>query len=387
MDKIKSILVIAGEHSGDELGEEILIQLKSKLKSMGPVKFYGTGGEKLAKQGVELIENINNMMVVGLLRILKSYKKLLNLIKNIIKITVTKKIKLAILIDYPGFNLKLAAKLKEKGIHIIFIVSPQIWAWHYSRIKTIKKNVDLMLTLFPFEAEIYKKENINSEFIGHPLIYRINKNILKEKTLNEFNLNKNKEIIGLLPGSRPSEIKALLPVMLETANVIYKKYPKYIFLIAGINKKMEEFILENLSKYPDLPIKYVYGSTYNVMKNSSMLLVASGTATLEAAYFRKPMVVVYITNWLTAIVGSIVVRVPYFCIVNVLAQKMIVPELFQTEVTVENLVKSLESFIKDKNYVKQINIELEKVIKNLEVENPAKIAAQKITQYIKTIKN
>ncbi len=380
----KSILIIAGEHSGDILGAEIISEFKKLNKTVGTYKFYGVGGEMLRKQEVELIESIDNMMMVGLVDLLKSYKRMRTLVKNILHLTQVKKIKLAILVDYPGFNLYLANKLKEKNIRVIFIVSPQLWAWRYGRIKKIKKNVDLMLYLFPFEKEIYEKENIKSEHIGHPLVFRIEETLKKEKPLpTKYTSPKAKPIIGLFPGSRTNEIKYLLPKMLEAAQSIHLKYPHYLFLIAGLKNQMESYILAEMKNYHKLPIEYISSSSLRIMKASSILIVASGTVTLEAAYFKKPMLIIYITNWLSMIIGSAFIQIPFLGIVNILAKKMIVPELFQVEVTAKNITSLVELFIKNKSYAKKTSMELEKITNNLAQKNPAKKAANSIVNFIK----
>ena len=373
----KPVLIIAGEHSGDLLGAELM----DALASFGIRKFIGTGGVFMLQKGLHIYEHIENMNIVGLIEAFRAYRRLKALADLIIAQALEQKVELAILIDYPGFNLRLAAKLRQTGIRVIYMVSPQIWAWHYSRIKTIKKNVDLMLPLFPFEELIYRAEGVECHCIGHPLVDRIPREIIKEKKLPIPKKNV-KLTIGILPGSRSNEIRYLLDDMLQAAKLLGKDYKNCRFLIAGVSTRWESLIVKKLEKHKDLACEYYIGSSLRIMQASDLLLVASGTATLEGLYFRKPMVLVYRTGWLNTFIASLVTRSRFIGIVNILARRQIIPELLQTEVNPENIYQAAKEIIENNTYRQKIKRELEYVRQQLSAGKPATKAALYIMRYL-----
>ena len=380
-DLERSILIVAGEHSGDMLGAELL----KFFHQVGFQNFIGTGGDLMRKVGMQIIEKVENMTVCGVVEAIHYYPRLKKLIKNLYAEANKNKVKIAILIDYPGFNLRLAKMLKKQGVHVVYVVSPQIWAWHYSRIKKIKIYVDLMLVLFPFEKEIYQKEGILSFCIGHPLIHRIPKQISQERkkeNLPSLVKSKNKLIIALLPGSRSQEIRLLLPDMINATAIIRKYYPNTHFYLAGVNKQEESFILDTLQKNKSLGIEYIFERALSIIQASNIVIVASGTATLEVAWLKKPMVILYRSHFLNILIASCVMRVRHLGIVNLLTKKKIVPELLGSEVTPENISQAVMHYIKDAEYSKRVVEDLTKVNKKLGDGNPAKQAVRYIIDYL-----
>ncbi len=368
------ILIIAGEHSGDLLGGELV----KNLRSLGFTNFFGTGGHLMEKQGVDLLERVENMTTVGVIDALKAYKKLKKLAKELYAQVLARGIQTAILIDYPGFNLRFAPKLKKMGIRVIYMVSPQLWAWHYSRIKIIKKNIELMLVLFPFEEEMYTREGVKSHCIGHPSLYRLPLQLIKEKSLYGELASirkKNWYTIGLFPGSRSSEIKAHLSDMLQAADLFHKEFPKSCFLVAGVNTQMESYIRNVLKKYTHIPIVYDIGRSLRMMEESDVLIMASGTVVLEGTYFKKPMLVVYRTGWINFFIASIVLRVRCLNMINILAQKQIVSEFLQSEITPKTIYIALKDMLQNKEYKDKISEELWLIYKSLTMKNPARKAA------------
>lgn len=378
------LLIIAGEHSGDLLGAELL----RSLAHLGFSEFVGTGGASMEAQKLETIESIENMTVAGLVEALGLYSRLKKLAKNLCKLARVRKIKTAVLIDYPGFNLRFAAMLKKIGIRVIYLVSPQIWAWNYLRIRRIKKNVDLMLPLFAFEEKIYKKEGVPCHWVGHPLFYHIPRRLAKEQSLagdrdrGFFLRRAGKLNIGILPGSRSNEIKRLLGPMLEAAQLLYEKYPHSCFFLGGVNEKMEDWIKTKLANYARLPIVYYCKRSLRIMEACDVLILASGTASLEAAYFKKPMLILYYSHWIDALLASFFLRVPHLGIVNILLQRQIVPELLQTEITPKNIFQALEQLVEDKNYRRRIIKDLSLMREQLGCGNPARKAARCIADFV-----
>ncbi len=379
----KPVLIIAGEASGDLLGSELILA----LRSYGFSQFIGTGGTAMANMGVELIEKVENMSVMGLIDALKIYRRLRALAKKLLQIAIKRQVKLAILIDYPGFNLRLSPMLKKNGIQVIYLVSPQLWAWKYKRIFTIKKNVNLMLPLFSFEEEMYQRQNILCHSIGHPLTERIHSQLLKEKKLREDIRKKRKNekmlTVGLFPGSRYSEVTMLLNDIIKAVKLLHQEYPRVRFLLSDINCKLTTFIQKELETHPELPIEYYFGCSLRIIQASDILIVSSGTVTLEAAYFRKPMVILYKLSWINLLIFSIFVRMRYFGIVNLLARKQVAPELFQTEITPQNIANSTKKFIEDPVYTKTIVKELDFVRKELGSNKPSRQAARYIVNFLK----
>ncbi len=378
--KASPLLLLAGEHSGDLMGGELL----GALHSLGYHSFFGTGGQSMAAQGLELLEDIENMSVVGLVEALGAYPYFKRLSRRLLQEAQKRRIKCAILIDYPGFNLAFAAMLKAQGIQVIYLVSPQIWAWHFSRIHKIKANVDLMLTLFPFEEKIYQNYGVEAYCIGHPLIYRLPRQLLKEKQLPASQSSGKKSLvhIGILPGSRSSEVKRLLPIMLKAASLIHKKHPACRFLIGGINQQLEKYIRQQLSLFPKLPAEYYFASSLRIMQLSKVLVMASGTVSLEASYFKKAMVVLYRTSWINALLISLAARLSCISMPNLLARRHTVPELLQTEVTPSNIMRSVEAFLVNPSYMREVTKELGYVRDKLGTGNPAQKAALHINTFL-----
>ncbi len=369
------ILVIAGEHSGDLLGGDIVHQ----LQLLGYLKFFGTGGSHMASRGVEIIEDVNSLTVVGYVEGLKNYRRLKKLAELLIELARERGVKQAILVDYPGFNLTFAAMLKAIGVQTIQVVGPQIWAWNYGRIRKIKKNIDLMLVLYEFEVKIYQSEGVAVEWIGHPIIRRIPDKLRKEKALAPF----SGLTVGLLPGSRRSEVSRLLGVLLESAELLTKKYKKIRFLLPNVNPELEEYILSQLQPYSHLKIEYFSDMSLRVMKSSDLLLIASGTATLEGAYFRKPMVIVYRVGTLNFLLASLLVRIPFIGLPNILAGKEVALELLQSEVTAENIFQEACRIIDDKEYHRKIVRSLTDLRMRMGDGDPALYAARAIDRVIR----
>jgi len=369
------LLIVAGEHSGDLLGGETILA----LKKLGYDSFLGTGGDAMKAAGAELLETVESMTIIGFVEALKAYPRLKKLALRLADAAQERGVTSAILIDYPGFNLRLAAMLKERGIRVVYLVSPQIWAWHYSRINKIRQYVDLMLTLFPFEKEMYDAEGVESFCIGHPMVFRIPRELRKSKALRFKN---KKPIIGLLPGSRGSEISRLLPPMLEAARLLHEDFPKALFLIPGVNPRYENFIREKIAAYPDLPLEYLEGESLRIMATSDVLLLASGTASLEAAFFKKPMVIAYRVGLFNYFIASLVARTRFVGLPNLLAREQVARELLMDEANGENMAQEVARLLNDSGYRGKILRELTFVRKQIGSGNPAARAARRIHRFI-----
>jgi len=335
--------IIAGEASGDLHGANLMKYLKEKDPD---ASFRFWGGDKMNAQGGSLVKHINNLAFMGFWEVLINLKKIL---KNIsfCKADILKwNPDAVILIDYPGFNLRIAEHAKKHGIKVIYYISPQLWAWKQSRIKKIKRYVDKMLVILPFEKNFYKKFNYEVDFVGHPLIDAL-ENEKKKFTNTENFLAKNhltsKPVIAILPGSRKQEISKMLKIMSQVVSY----FPGYQFLIAGISSYSPSFY-EKFTKNSNVNI--VYDQTYQLLQSSSAAIVASGTATLETALFNIPQVVCYKAGKISYFIARKLVNVKYISLVNLIMDKMIVKELIQKEFNPDSLKKELTKLLNETQY-------------------------------------
>ncbi len=370
----RPVLVIAGEHSGDLLGGDLVAELRQR----GYSEFFGTGGPHMEQAGVELLEHVDNLAIIGFVEVIKAYRRLKALADRILEEARRRNAGFAVLVDYPGFNLRLAKMLQAEGIRVVFLASPQIWAWKYGRIHTIRENINLMLPLFKFEKEMYDREGVPCEWIGHPLISRVPRRLRREETLPLK--VQARPVIGLVPGSRRSEITRLLPSMLEATRVLREKYPKARFLLAGVEERQAPIITRILDDYPDVKdeVELYYGRSLRIMEASDVLMIASGTATLEGAFFRTPMVLLYRISLLNLLIAPFVIRTRFIGIVNLLARRQTILELIQSEVTGDNIVREVERILEDRKYREGIVAELDYVRRELGRGNPAVHAADAI---------
>ncbi|MBW0433881.1 lipid-A-disaccharide synthase [Leptospira yasudae] len=385
------ILMLAGEHSGDLLGGELIRELK---KNFPDLETFGVGGERMIEEGFTSIESMEELSIIGFSAILFKYRFLKTLIGRLLNVAVERNCTHAILIDYPGFNLRLAKELKKLGITVIFYVSPQLWAWKFNRIYTIRDNIDLMLVLFPFEKEIYDKYGVPCEFVGHPLAVRLREKIRKEAAIPEPEDKTHfHSTITLMPGSRSGEIRRILNDLLETAGRLSDHYEnekkKIRFLLPNINQKEEVFILEQIelakTKYPNLKIEYLFDRSLRAIEASDLVLVTSGTATLEVAYFEKPMIILYKVSMFTYVIGSLFIRTPHIGLVNILSGKEICRELVQAECTPPHIVEESIALLENKKYRSKTIDEIRKVKEALGSENSSRHASREITKLIKGI--
>ncbi|MBU1871756.1 MAG: lipid-A-disaccharide synthase, partial [Candidatus Omnitrophica bacterium] len=314
----KKILIIAGEASSDLHAADLVKEIRELLPS---VEFFGLGGERMQKAGVKLYDNIVELAVVGFIEVLKNIGKFKAIFDNILTQVDELKPEIAVLIDYPGFNLRLAKELKKRNIPVIYYISPQIWAWGKNRIYLIKKLVRRMIVLFRFEEEIYKKAGIPVNFVGHPFLDI-------PRYASRLAIPENKTTLALLPGSRELEVRRLLPVMLESAKLILKKIPDSQFILLYSSSVKREIFEEILKGY-ELPLYIFTDKTYEGLNSSDFALIASGSATLESSVLEKPFVVLYKVSALSWLLLRMIIKLPYIGLVNIVAGKKIIEEFIQ----------------------------------------------------------
>jgi lipid-A-disaccharide synthase len=338
------ILVSAGEESGDLYASLLVKEIKKQRKDAEIIAF---GGERVKKAGADLKVNLLKIAIIGFWEVVLNIFSIISILAKTSKILKQEKPDLLIVIDFPGFHLWLIEKARKAGVKkIIYWITPQIWAWDYDRIKTIKKYCDLCIVAFPFEKKIFEKEKIPVMYFGHPIteIIKINKSHRTGKKTN----------IGIFPGSRESEVKSFLPDILKACVLIKKDVPDAQFTLFK-SKTIEHKTINNfLEKFKDLGVKTLDGSD---LRNRSILdaaIVKSGTVTLENALLGIPMVVVYRVSVISYLITKMLIKVKFIALPNVIAGKMIVPELIQHNFTPEKICTEINRILKDRKYVNSI---------------------------------
>jgi lipid-A-disaccharide synthase len=330
--------IISGEASGDLHGSNLMKALTEKDKN-AEIRFWG--GDLMQKVGGTMVKHYRDLAFMGFAEVLMNIRTILNNIKLCKKDIFQFKPDVLILIDYPGFNMRIAEFAKKQGINVHYYISPQIWAWKENRIKKIKKDVDFMYVILPFEKDFYeKKHNFPVHFVGHPLIDAIsNRKQVDEHTFREKYGLSNKPIIALLPGSRKQEIKKMLSVMLKMAD----KFEGYQFVIAGAPSQDYNFYQQFINKDN---VKFISNKTYDLLSVSYAAIVTSGTATLETAIFKIPEIVCYKTSWISYQIGKNLIDLKFISLVNLIMNKEVVKELIQNDFNEINLEKELKRILK-----------------------------------------
>jgi lipid-A-disaccharide synthase len=338
----KRVLIIAGEASGDLYGANLVKAIRAVDPS---IYFFGVGGSHMQEAGVRLLRHAEEMAVVGL----PGAKRLFTIIEAFREVSanlIHRRPDLVILIDYPEFNLMVAGRAKRLGIPVMYYVSPQIWAWRSGRINTIRGRVDRMAVILPFEEKLYQQAGVNASFVGHPLLDLIALENEGGSLDRRYAKNGSRRLIGLLPGSRVSEVSRLLPIMLDTAALLVDMIPKVHFLVPLASTISREQINPYLNGR-DLPLTVVTDSTYEVIRACELIVAASGTVTLEAAILGTPLVVVYKVNPLTYWLGKRLVKVNHVALANIIAGETVVPELIQHELTPERVAREAINIFND----------------------------------------
>ena len=346
--------IIAAEHSGDRLGSKLI----ESLQNYFDLDLYGLGGPEVTSCGVTTPVGIDyqDLHVMGLIDPLINLPKLLLIRKKLSKLFISNDIDIFIGVDSPDFNMFFHKKLKPKNIKTIQVVSPSVWGWRENRIHSIQAYVDLTMCLFKFECDFYDEKNMQSFFLGHPFSQLKPKN--SDETISKYSLDNSKEFIGILPGSRESEISQLMPVYIEAAKKLFQINPNSYFLIPAANKKLAEMI--KLTKgIEDIPFKLSIDSAQDFLGLSSISIVTSGTASLEAAVLGSVPIICYKTNTLNYAILSRLVKTPFVGLPNLLLQEHVFPELIQNNLTPDLIVRSFSKISSEpeqyRTYLSKIN--------------------------------
>jgi len=376
----KDLFIIAGENSGDLHGSNLVKEL---LKLDPSLRISGIGGSQMRQAGVNLLANIvDRLAIIGFTGVIKNADRLFRLYRKVIHFLDDVRPAAVILIDYPGFNFKVMRAAKKRGIPVVYYIMPQVWAWHRSRIYTLKELTERLLVVFPFEKKLCESVNIKQvRYVGHPLLDVMNLTMTREEVFAKFNFDPKKKLIGLLPGSRKPEIDRLLPAMLGAAERIQKALPDVQFALPRASSIKPELIQYYLST-ANVEVRMVDAFRYNVRSAMDFALVKSGTSTLETAILGCPMVVVYKVSFIAWIIGKSVVKLPYIGLVNIIAGEMLVPELLQNEATPMNIADKTIEMLQDEKRLDGVRYALKKVTEKLGGPGASRRAAENVLEVI-----
>ena len=367
----KKILIVAGEASSDLHAASLIREIKALTAG---VEFFGLGGKRMQKAGAKLYFNIADLALVGFVDVIKNFKKFRFIFKQLLKEIEALQPDLAILIDYPGFNLRLADQLKKRNIPVFYYISPQIWAWGKNRIHLIKKVVRRMIVIFKFEEELYRKHGIAVDFIGHPFLDIV-------KPLNPLNIPEAKVTLALLPGSREGEVRLILPLMLESARLIQERIPNSQFIILRSTTVKQELFKKITAAYK-LPLYVFDDRTYEGLAACDFALVASGSVTLESTILEKPFAILYKVNWLNWLISRPLIKVPYIGLVNIVAGRKIVEEFIQQGARPKRIADYVTGILNTPAELTALKKELAKVRLLLGEPGASRRAARLITDYL-----
>ena len=344
---MKRVMLVAGEASGDLHAAKLAAGVLAKRPD---VQFFGIGGSEMRKAGVEVLIDSADLAVVGLIEVLAHRKVIFGALNRMRDLLCNDPPDLLILTDYPDFNLRLAKTAKERGIKVLYYISPQVWAWREGRVKTIRERVDMMAVVFPFEESFYQKHHVPVRYVGHPLCDEVVASADQNSLLQEFGLDPARKTVGLFPGSRQSEIRRLLPVILAAAKRLKEKYPEVQFLMPIASTLKAEDFSSYLTDYQNLDIKKITGRSYDVMEASDAIVTVSGTVTLEIALLGKPMVIINKLAWLSFHIVKSMFKLDYIGLCNIVANERLVPELIQHDARPDKIVLEIERMLFDETY-------------------------------------
>ena len=372
----KNLLLIAGEVSGDLHAAEVLKALKI---SSPDLSVWGIGGDQLEAEGMRLLEHTDKMAVMGLVEVLRHYRFFKSTFQRVLDEVDRRKPAAALLVDYPGFNLRLAEALKEKGIPVFYYISPKVWAWNKKRIPKMAQSIDHLMVVFPFELSFFEDSGLSVDFVGNPLVAQIDQFLNTKWDRLPW---KASPCVALLPGSRKQEIERILPPMLAAARILQKTFPNISFIIPAPNARMQKLVEKHVEKSIDKPtwLEITQNNAREVLRQAEVGIVASGTATLEAALLGIPHILVYKTSPLTYWLARTMIKITHLGLANIIAKRTIVPELIQHAATPEALAKETTLLLENGNKRHTMLEDFKEIRALLGEKNAAQQVAQFLTQ-------
>jgi lipid-A-disaccharide synthase len=350
-------MIVAGEASGDLHGGNLVQAMRRIDPSLS---FYGVGGKRMQAAGVELLADVADMAVVGLTEVASKLAMILRVMRRLKASLAERKPDLVILIDYPDFNLPLAKTARKRGFKVLYYISPQVWAWRKGRIATIRKTVDRMVVILPFEEKFYRDAGVDVTFVGHPLLDEVRSRYPRQEALRRFGLKEEAITIAILPGSRRSEVAVLLPEMLRACRILTEKISPLQFVLPIAGTLDPAFVRDIIRQFP-LKVNVIADEIYDVIAVSEAAMVASGTATLETALLETPMVVVYKVSGLSYAVGRRFIRVSHISLANLIAGRTVVPELIQADANPERIAAEIREIVTRRGRAREMKAALAEI--------------------------
>lgn len=371
--------IVAGEASGDMLGGLLMQALKNKRSD---IEFVGIAGPKMMREGAQSLFPIERLSVRGYLEVIKHAFGLMRIRQQLIKHFLNHRVDIFIGIDAPDFNFYIEKRLKKQGIKTIHYVSPSIWAWRKNRLNKIKRAVSHILTLFPFESALYQEAGVPVSYVGHPLADALPMQPDTAAARATLRLKPSDLVVAMLPGSRQSEVQQHAALFIQTAKKLHADYPNALFLVPFVTRESKQiFELALFHEHEPLPIQILFGHAHDAMQASDVVIVASGTATLEAALLKKPMVITYRMPILSWWILKRMLLQPYVGLPNVLAGKFIVPELLQHDATPEKLAQAAIKLISDTLAIEEMKAEFNKIHISLKQNNAEKASSMILADF------
>lgn len=360
--KFNEILIVSAEASSELYARRVMLECEKRNL---PVSFFGIGSEAMKQMGCQIVEQSEKMAVVGLWEVLAHWKIISQAFKNLLNMARVKKPKLALLLDYPDFNLRLAAKLKKLDVPVYYYISPQVWAWRTGRVKVIKKIISKMLVVFPFEVDFYKKHNVDVSFVGHPLLDEVVESRMSEEQRKEkrglWGAKPEDFVVGIMPGSRDSELRYCFETQIRATEEILIQKPDTKFFILVAPSLDTEFVKTYMPTDTKIKFVFIKDEPFKMIQSCDAVIVASGTATLMTALMEVPMVIMYKMNPMTASLARKLVKGRFFGMPNLISNEKIVPELFQEEANADFIANEILKYISNPSYLKSVQQKLSKI--------------------------
>ena len=373
------VAILAGEPSGDLIASQLMAYIRTKVSD---IEFIGVGGPLMKHEGLKSFFDYSNLSLYGIFQVIPNIPKLIFLRYKLIKYLKKEKPDIFIGVDAPDFNFYVEKKLKQSGISTFHYVAPSVWAWRPKRVYKIKKSTDHIFSIFPHEKPLFEKVGIETTFVGHPLANKIplKSNMFKYRKM--FNLGRKELVIALLPGSRVGELKAHTDTLLETAQNLLEVHPDAKFLIPATNDNNMHFIKSRIRNNPTKNLKLIKGKVDEILNSANIAIAASGTASLQIALHKKPMIIIYKGSWISYFIWKMVRLIPNVSLPNILLNENFVPEMLQHRATPNLLSEKACEIIKDKKYLIKIESKFNKLHKDLK-KNTSSLIFKIIKPYLK----
>lgn len=376
---MSGIMIIAGEASGDLHGGRLVQEL---LRQNPHLEIFGVGGDTMAAAGMKLYYHINQLAYIGFVEVVKHYFFFRRVFRELLRVLERRRPDLVVLIDYPGFNLRFAREAKKRGFATFYYIAPQVWAWGQSRAKKMAKYIDCMAVIFKFEVPFFSRYGIETHFVGHPLIENLQTPIDRDLFYRRYGFQKDKPLLAILPGSRKQEVHSLMPLIHKTIQTLHFRHPELQFAISKAPTISIDLLMKNLHDTPN--VKIIDRDLYALLANATAAIVASGTATLEAALFCLPFIIVYRVANFSYQIAKRLIKIPFIGLANVVAGQKIIKEFIQDEIKPEKIADELEQLLFDESIRNRIKSNLSIIKTELGESGASQKTAQLILKMLPT---